>query len=887
MPKKTPLRARTFAFLCAALLALVAGTYMLIKQAEKDALTAGAEQSKILARAFAEHTLASVRLIDYVLSDLAEDWSPESARVSRNLSVSHYIADMAVQVASTDAKGRLNYSNLGMPSTAMDLSDREHIKVHLEGTVKGLFISRPVKGRLSGKWTIQFSRAIIRNGRTEGVLVISVDPEYFARFYESLSLKSGDVVTMVRTTGEVMARFPASTQFFGQVISDAPYLEKSSTVQGAYRRLAVTDGVDRLYGWHRLSEYGLVLISGVSVNSALEEFRSIRLWVIAAATAVGTALILIFLSVLRTIEAGNRRATGLADSNRQLEERVEQRTADLSRLLAEKQALADFMAKILASSPAILITRRAEDGAITYVSPNVSGILGWSTDEVQKDPHFWEQQVHPQDVAALHADQDTLAQRQSQSRRYRMRRKDGQYCWLNEELSEVRHDNSALVEYVGACCDITEQTRLEEQLRETQKLEAIGQLTGGLAHDFNNLLGIVIGNLDLIGEHLPAEPGLQRQHTAALDAALRGAQVTRALLAVARRQPMQVEAHDVNRLIDEMLPLIRSSAGSSVTVNAELSPLPLIAPLDAGGFNNVVLNLTINARDAMRSQTRRQVLTVGTKLLHIGAGGDAELSPGRYAVLEISDTGCGMSDTVRAHAFEPFFTTKDRNRGTGLGLSMVYGYAEQLGGTARIQSSSENGTTIQVFLPLKSKPDSRASEDSADWHTFREAPRPPLPEAQPAGGSVSPAADTYVPRTSNPVNTTTTPDTPALTSSRRSALVVDDEQTLCDIACEWLEALGYSVVGAHSPDEALQKLAQQQFNLLLTDVVMPGPMDGVGLAAIAQQMQPGIRILLASGYARSLIDAKNLPGPLLNKPYRKNDLAAALRALEPGTAPQS
>ena len=377
---------------------------------------------------------------------------------------------------------------------------------------------------------------------------------------------------------------------------------------------------------------------------------------------------------------------------------------------------------------------------------------------------------------------------------------------------------------------------------ESQKLAAIGQLTGGLAHDFNNLLGVVVGNLDFLGEKLPGD----KHQKAALDAALRGAEVTRSLLAVARRQPLEVEVHDLNALVAEMVPLLVSSAGSPALLVSNLHPEPLPARLDASGLSNVVLNLVINARDALdgRQGEKRITLTTSRQVVSEPIHG---LAQGAYAVLEVADTGVGMSDAVRAQAFEPFFTTKERGHGTGLGLAMVFGYAQQLGGTATVESTQGSGTRVRVWLPL---------------------------DESPSGAAVA-AAKATPPAT----RSARTPD-PALRSPR--VLVVDDEPGLRELACTWLRSLGFDVVPVESADAALACLGADAYDAIFTDIVMPGTLDGIDLAHEAQRRHPELRILLTSGYSEGLLAQPDLPWVLLKKPYRKTDLAAAFETLLPG-----
>lgn len=257
--------------------------------------------------------------------------------------------------------------------------------------------------------------------------------------------------------------------------------------------------------------------------------------------------------------------------------------------------------------------------------------------------------------------------------------------------------------------DITERKQTEVLLRESQKLEAIGQLTGGLAHDFNNMLGVVIGNLDLIGEKLPADEKVRRQHQLATEAALRAAKVTRSLLAVARKQPMNLEYLNLNSLVVELMPLIQTSVSSAVTLGTQLAKGQISIRVDASGLTNALLNLVINARDAMKGQAGEHRLLVGTR---IAAGAEAGLGVADYAVLEVTDNGPGMSQALQQRVFEPFFTTKEVGQGTGLGLSMVRGYCEQLGGAVKLQSELGQGTTVRMYLPLAQQSTSTAMESA-------------------------------------------------------------------------------------------------------------------------------------------------------------------------------
>jgi signal transduction histidine kinase/CheY-like chemotaxis protein len=516
----------------------------------------------------------------------------------------------------------------------------------------------------------------------------------------------------------------------------------------------------------------------------------------------------------------------LSESNLLLEERVRERTNKIKATMNELERMGNSLNELVSGSPTVLYRLDPETMTPSYISPNASVVTGWSSQDFENDPLLWYERIHPEDKSKAIVTEEQLAKLKAGAvleRKYRFRHKNGKYRILSDNMRFSGDSHSPVA--VGSLWDITELTEMEARLREGQTLKAVGQLTGGLAHDFNNLLGIVVGNLDEMAELLPADEGLRERHQAALNAALRGAEVTRSLLAVGRRQPLDVQSHNLNELITEMLPLVRSSVGSAITVQTDLNDDEVLTRLDVAGMNKAVLHLVINARDAMQEEAGDRVLMLRTRIEPVDIEPGGGLSPGLYAVLEVEDTGTGMSEAVRAQALEPFFTTKDLGKGTGLGLSMVHGYATQLGGTLRIHNSLQGGGTIvQLYLPL----DSESVEVAA-------AP------------SDNAARKTHV-------------------------LVVDDEVDLCDLAAIWLESLGYVVTTAHSPAEALEHLACESLDILFTDIVMPGGMDGVELAEAAKRRRPDIEIVLTSGYALRLHEGVELPGPLINKPYRKSDL---------------
>jgi signal transduction histidine kinase len=377
----------------------------------------------------------------------------------------------------------------------------------------------------------------------------------------------------------------------------------------------------------------------------------------------------------------------------------------------------------------------------------------------------------------------------------------------------------------------------QEQLRQSQKMEAVGQLTGGVAHDFNNLLGVISGNLELLEEALPGQPDLQRMLQAAVRAADRGATLTRSLMAFARQQPLEPRALDVNELTREMTELLRRTVPESIDIQV-VPASGWICEADPGQLQNALLNLVANARDAMPRGGRLTIETGDAKLDAAYAAANAEVTPGDYVVLAVSDTGKGMSPDIVARAFEPFFTTKGAGQGTGLGLSMVYGFAKQSRGHAKIYSEVGQGTTVRVYLPRT------------------------------ASGVEAPAAAA---------------GTTKAHGRGETILVVEDDADMRTLAVSVLRSLGYQALEAAGAQDALRLLREgRPLSLLLTDVVLPGSMNGRDLAQEAERLYPGLKVIYMSGYTENAVlhHGRLDPGvQLLQKPFRLRDLAERVRAV--------
>ncbi|MCW2241474.1 hybrid sensor histidine kinase/response regulator [Azospirillum canadense] len=422
-------------------------------------------------------------------------------------------------------------------------------------------------------------------------------------------------------------------------------------------------------------------------------------------------------------------------------------------------------------------------------------------------------------------------------------RKDGSTFWAHVVIDAIRDDAGTLIGFAKVTRDLTERKQAQEaldkakeQLFQAQKMETVGQLTGGVAHDFNNLLTAVLGSLDLI-THLTSDERVRRLVDTAQRATNRGAQLTAQLLAFSRRQTLNPQTANLNDLIDAFDTLLRRAAGDSVAFERQFDPRSRNVEVDTAQFQAAILNLVVNAQDAMAQGGTLTIRTANVELGPERADTFHELTPGPYVMVEVSDSGTGMSDEVRARAIEPFFTTKDVGEGSGLGLSQVYGFVRQSGGQLEIVSTPGTGTAVRLYLPRS------ASDSVAD-------------ESRP---SVAPVVRTG------------------------RILVVEDDAEVRHIAVQTLELLGYTTFQAHDAPEAMAMLqAGLDVDVLFTDVVMPKGMSGVVLAKEARRIRPDLRILLASGHPRETLDRVELiPGDFafIGKPYQVPGLTAALEAL--------
>ncbi len=478
-----------------------------------------------------------------------------------------------------------------------------------------------------------------------------------------------------------------------------------------------------------------------------------------------------------------------------------------------------------------------------WLSSGFESLFGYRISEVEPDSRAWASRIHPADVGrVVQGIYDVIDGREIQWRdEYRFRRADGRYVPIADRGFVIRDEAGRALRMVGGMADMSERQALEAQLRQSQRLDAVGQLTGGMAHDFNNLLTVIMGNADVLAEQLPAEGGLGGLAEMIGQAAQRGADLTSRMLAFARRQVLEPRPVDVNELLAGMDGLLRRTLGEHV----ELEILPgadlWLATADPAQLESAVLNLCINARDAMPEGGRLIIETANERIDAEYAERQENLAAGPYVMVAVSDTGCGILPEHLGRVFEPFFTTKETGKGTGLGLSMVYGFVKQSRGHVSIYSEPGEGTTVRLYLPMQ---------------LGVATARPPA-EVEIQGGA-------------------------------GRVLMVEDDALVRRYAHTQLTSLGYEVLVACNGLEALEVLrSDQPIDLLFTDVVMPGGINGRQLAEQATALRPGLPVLFTSGYTENAMTHGGRLDPdvqLLAKPYRKAELARRVRQVLGGSA---
>ncbi|WP_427026498.1 PAS domain-containing protein (plasmid) [Aureimonas ureilytica] len=680
-------------------------------------------------------------------------------------------------------------------------------------------------------WTFSYSRVLDARGEIAGLFIFT--NETTDRVLSDAALTESEA--QFRTFAEVVPNHvwaagpDGEIYWFNQRVS-------------AYTGLTI-EGFGGPSGWGRavhpadLPAAAATWAASLESGSAYEtEFRIRRAdgayrWFLARAEPVRgeDGAILRWVGTNTDIDDRRRQAAELARFAARLEEQVRERTADRNALW---QLTPDLM------------LRCAFDGTITAANPAWAEILGWQEHELLGTSLF--DFVHPEDEARTMEGARELSNGQGHARfDNRYRRKDGTYRWI----SWSTRPSEGVINAIGRDITLDKEraealAKTEEALRHAQKMEAVGQLTGGLAHDFNNLLAGISGSLELMARRLArGETGeMERYLTGAQGAARRAAALTHRLLAFSRRQTLAPKATDVVALVAEMEDLVRRTVGPGIALRIHSADDLWPVLVDPNQLENALLNLCINARDAMPDGG---TLTIELFNQHLDAAsaGERDLPPGDYVSLCVADTGTGMTADVLSRAMEPFFTTKPIGVGTGLGLSMIYGFVRQSGGQVRMDSTPGEGTRVCLHLPRhRGEAEGTESGDASAE----------LPQAE-AGQTV---------------------------------LVVDDEALVRMLIVEVLENLGYAALEAEDGPSALAELRRGgRIDLLVTDVGLPNGMNGRQVAEAARELRPDLKVLFVTGYAEGTVLNPEHLGPdtqVVTKPFALDDLARRIAALVSG-----
>ena len=556
-------------------------------------------------------------------------------------------------------------------------------------------------------------------------------------------------------------------------------------------------------------------------------------WLTSIALAVGVVICLsaigwLFAERGREVERRRQLEEELRALNLELEDRVQEQTADVKKAI-------DLLNAVVENIPDMILLKEPSGKDLRYVLINAAGekLLGLDRSQILGRT---EREIFPTEEAALvvSSNQSVIASGQPQIFTDRKLTTASGVRTVETRMVPIANGNGQTL-ILGIVRDVSETRAREEQLRQLQRIDAIGRLTGGIAHDFNNLLAIIQGNSELLRIGIEAGSEEQDMIDDVIGAAARGAELVKRLLAFARMQHLEPKSIDLNARLHDVLGLLQRTLGGNMHLKVKTAKRPWPAIVDPTQVDDALVNLAINARDAMPEGGTLTIETQNVSLDEEYAAQHVEVSPGDYVMLAVSDTGTGMAPEVVARVFEPFFTTKQEDQGTGLGLSQVFGWVKQSGGHIKIYSELGHGTTVKLYLP-------RAAERTTEQ-------KPELEMATPTGDE--------------------------------TILVVEDNPNVRKTVVRQLKDLGYKGIEADSGAQALQLVKDGlAFDLLLTDVVMPGGMTGYQLADELRIGRPHLKVLFTSGYTELAAAAGDAmrKDPLLSKPYRKQDLGRTLRA---------
>ena len=856
------IRLRLLALVLAAALPQLAFSIVQVRRADREARANAEEVALQLARRIAMRVDDHVSVVDALLVTLSHVLRTDANGIAYNdsllASVSGDLDTRFLVLSVSDSTGHiLGLSNASSGRTSYNVADRKYHRDAIGS--RGLGFGEPMTGRVTGTPSVGIGRAILgADGRPHGVVAASTNLRQIERLLVPASLPESAVVTLLDERGVVLARTEDGKTWVGRNIREFSTVKRALVERQGVLEVTGVDGVERLAAFATASKVPWQVFVGLRKSNALaavhqQERDALILGLASLIVSLGIAWIIaqrIAKPVTALIADANAFAAGdlahrsrveadgepgqLADTFNRMAGALQRRSDELSESERRYRVLFQTM-------PLPMWVYSVDNLRFTAVNQAAVDRYGYTNEE------FLTMSVMdmrpPTEIPRLAKVISEINGQPIKGQSWKHRTKSGEL--IDVEITSDGMIVDGVPARLVVAIDVTERNRIEgalhasqEQLRQSQKMEAVGSLAGGIAHDFNNLLTAILGYCDLALESADAQSPVREDLLEIRRAAQRAAELTHQLLAFSRRQMLKPTVFSLSTAVQGTVKILRRLISENIVLELSLGPSPLLVCADPGQVEQVILNLAVNARDAMVRggklvlSTEERIFTVS----HNVAG--STLAPGRYAMLSVTDTGTGITPAVRERLFEPFFTTKERGHGTGLGLATVYGVIQQSGGGIDVQSIPGEGSTFTVYFPLAIEREAAPASS-----------HPPQASARGEG----------------------------------TILLAEDDDAVRAIARATLERAGYRVLAASDGLRALALLDEhpEEIDLLLTDVIMPN-MNGRELAERLSALRPGVPVLFVSGYTDNVLADQGIPQSetaLLDKPFTPASLTAAVAAI--------